>query len=524
MPPTSIVDPGLLRALSSPAMYRGHPAVAVHETHASWVFVASKRAYKIKKPVAMGFLDYSTLGLRRAACREEVRVNARLAPGIYLGVLAIVPAGDGFRFAPEPDPEAIEYSVEMVSFREQDTLAGLIAADQLTAADIGAVARCLADFHRDATQVEDWGADRVLARWGQNLSELAATEHPADWRLDTVKAFGESFVASHALEINERASDGLARDGHGDLRCEHVLMRPSLRVVDRIEFDPRLRQGDVASDTAFLAMDLEASGQRWAADELVAAYGRAGMDPGGEALRACYAAHWALVRAKVLLISAAARSPHGNEQQLRRAVDLWSLCERLCWRARAPVAIVVCGAAASGKSTLALELSRRSEITVVSSDKVRKRLAGLGPGERAREEHYSRSFTIATYRQVARDAVLILGQGHSVIVDATCKARFERRLLLDALAGTRATRLLVHCRVPLAVAVERATQRLCDPERVSDASPGIVTAQYAAFEQFEEPSDGPILKLDALQPLAQQIVSVTGSVDRLMKERRPAVA
>ena len=125
-------DPALLQALATPAMYRGAPPVAVHETHASWVFVAGERAYKIKKPLALGFLDYSTLELRHCACREEVRVNRELAPGLYLGVRAIVRSEDGFRIVAEEAPDAVEYVVEMRSFSEDDTFAGLIAAGSLT--------------------------------------------------------------------------------------------------------------------------------------------------------------------------------------------------------------------------------------------------------------------------------------------------------------------------------------------------------------------------------------------------------
>ena len=143
------------------------------------------------------------------------------------------------------------------------------------------------------------------------------------------------------------------RDGHGDLRCEHVLLGPQVRVVDRIEFDPALRQMDVARDLAFLAMDLEAHGRRWAARELARAYRHAGGDPGSEQLRCFYSAYWALVRAKVALIAAGTHHGGLRRRERARAERLWGLAERLCWRARGPVVIVVCGPAASGKSTLA---------------------------------------------------------------------------------------------------------------------------------------------------------------------------
>ena len=165
-------DPSLLQALATPAMYRGAPPVVVHETHASWVFVAGERAFKVKKPVTLGFLDYGTLELRHNACREEVRVNRELAPGVYLGVRAIVPDGEGFRIAADGTPGAVEYAVEMQTFDERDTLAGLIEAGTLTREHVAAVARRLAAFHRSAAVVDDWDARQVLGMWRRNVAEL----------------------------------------------------------------------------------------------------------------------------------------------------------------------------------------------------------------------------------------------------------------------------------------------------------------------------------------------------------------
>ncbi len=507
-------DPALLQALAEPAMYRGHPPVAVHETHASWVFVAGERAYKVKKPLALDFLDYSTLERRREACHEEVRVNRELAPGLYLGVRAIVKTGRGFRLAPDGAPKAVEYAVEMQSFRERDTFAGLIASSSLTRAHIAGVARLLADFHRSADVVADWGPDRVLAAWRKNVCELQAESHPLEWRLDVAAGFGEAFVKAHALELARRTQLVFARDGHGDLRCEHVLARPSIRVVDRIEFDSQLRRTDVACDLAFLAMDLEALGQRWAARELIDDYRDAGMSPGGEALRSFYAAHCALVRVKVALIAAAEHNGETRAEDLRLAQRLWSLSERLCWRARAPLAVVICGPAASGKSVLAAELSRRSEMPVVSSDTVRKRLAHLAPNETARAEHYTPRFTRATYEQLARDALHALHRGDTVIVDATCRSREDRAPLLSRLRRNATTLLVVRCEVPLELAVQRATRRLRDPRRSSDATPRIAAEQSRAFEEFDELPPGSLLRLDATQTLDTQVAELARAVDR----------
>ena len=260
-------------------------------------------------------------------------------------------------------------------------------------------------------------------------------------------------------------------------------------------------------------MDLEASGQRWAARELISAYRDAGMDPGGETLRSFYAAHWALVRAKVALIAAAEHDGAARVEQLRCAQQLWLLSERLCWRARAPLAVVVCGPAASGKSMLAGELSRRSQMPVVSSDAVRKRLAHLEPSEPARQEHYSASFTRATYEQLTRDARLALERQDGVIVDATCRSREDRAVLLDGLRGLGRPLLIVRCKIPLELALERAARRLGDPRRVSDATPQIAEEQFHSFEELDEHSDGTVLRLDTAQVLDVQIAEIARAVD-----------
>jgi uncharacterized protein len=514
-------NPALVRALGEPGMYPGHPPVAVHETHASWVFVAGDRAFKVKKPVALGFLDYSTLALRRSACQEEVLVNQELAPGLYLGVRAIVASvGGGFRFAAGEDPAAVEYVVEMQRFRERDTFAGLIEASALAGGDVAAAARALAAFHRRAQVVDDWGADRVLEIWRRNVQELEQVARLRGWRVEVAAAFGEGFVRSRAPELRRRALQGFARDGHGDLRCEHVLARPEIRVVDRIEFDPRLRRTDVAADLAFLAMDLEAHGQRWAARELYDAYGETGLSIGDEALRSFYAGHWALVRAKVALIAASEHAERDGVEELRLAERLWTLSERLCWRARRPLAIVICGPAASGKSMLAAELLRRSEMPVVSSDAVRKRLAHLEPWQAASAEHYSAAFTHATYEQLARDALDALRGGDGgVLVDATCRSRADRGPLLSSLRAARTRLLIVRCEVPLELALQRAARRLRDPRRVSDATPEIAEEQFRDFEDFDARSEGPVLRLDTSQPLDGQVAQVALATDRCGSDR-----
>jgi aminoglycoside phosphotransferase family enzyme/predicted kinase len=511
----------LVAALADPSTYDATTPVAVHETHASWVFVVGARAYKLKKPVALGFLDYSTPALRRSVCIAEVAVNQELAPDIYLGVRAIVRANGGFAFASEDDtPEAVDYVVEMRSFDAADTLAGVIASGALSCAHVDAVAARLAAFQRTAPVVSGGGAAQELDAWRKNVCELARVSEPGGSGLGLFESFAETFVHAHARELEQRQAGGLVRDGHGDLRCEHVLVRPTVRMVDRIEFDPSLRHADIACDLAFLAMDLESCGQREAAERLVSAYRREGMDAGSNALLSFYGAHRALVRAKVALIAAAEQTGERAGALNTQAGSLLALAERLCWRARAPLAIVVCGPAASGKSTLAAELSRRCGFTVLSSDETRKAAAGVKLTDRARPEHYSHSFTHHTYELLAAEACALVDAGGGVIVDATCRSRVERSTLLGRLARTGAARLVVRCEVPLDVALRRAGARIDDLTRVSDADPQIVAEQYHSFQALEELPPEDVLGLDTQMALDAQAASVMHAVDRLLLSHR----
>lgn len=504
----------LLAALAHASTHGAAEPVEVHETHASWVFLIGDRAFKLKKPLDLGFLDYSTPARRRIACLEEVRVNRELAQDIYLGVRAIVRADTRLTTTSEGASNAVDYVVEMRRFREADTLAGLIASEELSAAHIEAVARRLAAFHRGAPVVAGGGAQEVLRMWLLNIRELAEAGRAPAPSVDLSPGFAEAFVSVHSEEIERRRHAGLVRDGHGDLRCEHVLAVPSVRVVDRIEFDPTLRHTDIACDLAFLTMDLEAQGQRWAAEELVSAYRREGMDAGSATLLAFYAAHHALVRAKVALIAAAEHDGERSDELLGQARSMLALAERLCWRARGPLAVVICGPAASGKSSLAAELSHRSGLTVVSSDATRKAAAGLRATDRATPEHYSHRFTHRTYELLAARARELLDGGSGVIVDASCRSRAERSTLLGRLRRSGLPRLVVRCDVPLEVALERAARRMHDPDRISDADPHIVAQQYRSFQPLEELAPGSVFELDTTHPLDAQVGELTRAIDR----------
>jgi aminoglycoside phosphotransferase family enzyme/predicted kinase len=508
----------LLEAMRDPAFYEHSPgSVELHETHISWVFVAGELAYKLKKPLRLPFLDYGTLDRRRHMCHEEVRLNRRLAPDYYLGVRAIVPRSTpvegppGYSLGAEDDPDAIEFAVEMRAIPEERTLDRLVLGGRLGPEQIEAIAERLAAFHDGAPQVADADAavERQLAALEENLETTRACAGgllPAA-RLEAAERFTSAFLTAGGLEeLRARAAAGLVRDCHGDLRAEHVLLTDPVQVYDCVEFDPGLREVDVAADLAFLTMDLERLGGRDLADRLEAAYRDAGGEPGSPRLLAFLASYRAWVRAKVALLDP-------GQSRDERARELHALGHRLAWRARLPFALVVCGIAASGKSTLAGALAELSGLPVVDADSTRKRLAGLAPSERASPESYSHEFNTGTYRELGAAAASELALGRGVIIDATARRRADRDALREGLGGHPGPLLYARCEAPEAILLARARERERDPHRLSDADTRVVREQIGSFEPLEADETRTAV-IDTEEGIDEQIAAVEALLDR----------
>src|SRR5512134_3136865 len=270
--------PGLLSAMLDPGFYpQAPPSVELRETHISWVFLAGELAYKVKKPVVLPFLDYGTPALRHEMCSEEIRLNRRLAPSIYLAVVGLAHRDGRWALTREDDPVAVEHAVEMRRVDESRSLASLAVQGELDRGQITRVAQRLARFHREADEApSERACVAVLAQTlKENLTTLreigAATV--GERRLDAAEHFTWAFVGAISDELEARGRRGLVRDCHGDLRAEHVIVPVDEEVYayDCVEFNPALRQTDVAADLAFLVMDLARLGAQADAALLTAA-------------------------------------------------------------------------------------------------------------------------------------------------------------------------------------------------------------------------------------------------------------
>ncbi len=498
--------------------------VEVRETHISWVFLAGDCAYKLKKPLVLPFLDYGTPQRRRELCLEEVRLNRRLAADVYLGVRAIVETPAGLRLAEADDPAAIDYMVVMRQYDERDTMSATLDRGELIDAQVVDVASRLAAFHAACPRAagRDHGADGAEHEVDRNVEELleVTRSRVERARIRALARFMSAFVTSRSDVLDERQAQGCVRECHGDLRAEHVVLRPQVSVVDCLEFDADLRTLDVADDLAFLMMDLAARGGELAAAQLIDGYRQAGGDCGDNALLAFFAVHRALVRAKVWLLRAdqhpSNSAAHGHASAAGR--ELIVLAGRFAWRARLPLVIVVCGAPASGKSYLAQALGAAAGLPRLSSDVVRKTLAGIPPTEPGSPEHYRDEFNRATYTELGRRAGAEVDSRGGALVDATFRRHADRDAFYEGFAEA-APLLFIECLTPKEIVARRAAARERDPARISDATLEVALREGERWEPLDE------IPANAHLPLRtdRAIDAILTDVIALLDERLAAV-
>jgi uncharacterized protein len=501
----------LIAAMTDAAFYP-HPAadVEVRQTHISCVFLAGDFVYKIKKPLHFAFLDYSTPEQRYHFCREEVRLNRRLTPRVYLGVFPIMRRPSGVALcanaAEQFDPGALEYAVKMRRLPEDRSLERLIGNGQVGADHMRRIARVLAKFHAEAARdrsVFYGNADAVAVTLGTNVDEcrpfvgdtIGAREF--DW----IGSFQRAFIERHRDLLDRRARQWMVREGHGDLRSEHICITENIDVIDCVEFSEKLRYADLASDLAFLLMDLDRLHAPALGHHLLRAYVAEIGDKELSRLLNLYKCHRAMVRGKVGSLKA--RESEVPAEQRRRASESARNHFAAAYRyakAGSPVLIVVCGLPASGKSTVAQALAERSGFALFNSDVVRKRLAGMAPTERAGGSPgggiYSRQFTAATYQSLAEEAAGILCGGDGVIIDATYKDQAERVRIRDVARGAAAPIVFAQCVISDEQARRRLAQRAQQPDAVSDATWDVYLRHQSEFAPFDADFAGCHLRLD----------------------------
>src|SRR5262245_22383236 len=487
--------PELLAALSDPAAYPRPLPVEVRQTHISAVFLVGDAVYKIRKPVNLGFVDFSTLAKRKHDCEEEVRLNRRLAPSVYRGLVPITTHDGKVRVGGSGEP--IEWAVEMVRLPDDATLKMRLGGDEITQTQIEMIARRVAEFHRTAERgdhVSRYGQFDVVAgnareNFAQTKAHVGVTVRPPVY--DRIRELTEKALTDLKSLIESRAARGMPCDTHGDLHLSHVYLFPDrpppedLVIIDCIECAERYRFADPVADIAFLVMDLIYHGRRDLARACADAYFAAAGDEEGRALMPFYIAYRAVVRAKVEGMQLAEREIPADqrERMLHRAEAHWLLAlgalEHPIGR---PALVRVGGLPGTGKSTLARGLASSANFEVIRSDEVRKELAGVPLTEKA-EGFYTPEWTARTYSECVRRAETILRNGGRVIVDATFAFEPHRAAFLSAAQVLAVPAVTLVCRVEPRLARARLRTRRAD---VSDADQRVYEVLKA---QWQTPRD-----------------------------------
>ena len=428
---------GLIADLLRPESYPGpRPrAVALRTTHISWVFLTDDAAWKVKRPVNLGFLDLRTLAARRRFCEEEVRLNARLAPSIYQAVVPIRLGEDGHTLT-EGTGDVVDFAVKMRRLPDERSASALLASGGLTCDHLAALAAHLAAFYADARAPSDFAPGEVMDRnVEENFAQLAPFSGVQldETRLAAVAAAQRSDLQRLLSRLDARGAAGKIREGHGDLRLEHVYFPEDGSgplIIDCVEFAERFRTGDIALDVAFLAMELAAAGHEGAAEYFLYRFARAAADFDLYPLVDFYLCYRAVVRTKIACILAADPNTPADKARAKTAEAgrLLAFAHALDVGRPEPRAVVaVGGLVGAGKSTVAEAIARQLGLAVVSSDVARKQLAGLPLTARGDGGLYDAAFTQRTYDELFRRAALVLDSGRSVILDATFRTPDDRQ-------------------------------------------------------------------------------------------------
>jgi len=483
--------PPFLQALLRPELHPHATTIDLVQTHISYVVLAGDDVYKIKKPVRFAFLDFSTLDRRHHFCREEVRLNRRLAPDTYLGVKAICAQGDRFTLAGEDAAGAVEYAVHMRRLPEDRMLTTLLERNAVRTELIDALAARLADFHAaaEAGEAVARGGDPAVLRQlaDDDFGEVDAFHGETIAAGDdaAIRQFVHDFLREHEALLRRRQTEGRIRDGHGDLHADHVCCTTPLVIFDCVEFNPQFRHRDVAAEIAFLAMDLVYRRRADLADRLVARYAELTGDADLPALVPFYACHRAYIRGKVdSLKSAEAEVGAAERAEARRsAAAHFALAYRYTW-SYAPRLVVVVGLSGTGKSTVAAALQARTGFTHINSDATRKRLAGVPLTARPGVELYTPARSAATYAAMYAAAAEALAGGLGAILDATFQRRIDRDRARAVARRAGVPILFVECVGP----PEQVRRRLAERERrgddASDADWSIHEQQRMRYEPF----------------------------------------
>jgi hypothetical protein len=509
----------LIRALHDRGNY-GHDVDRVEciETHISWVLLAGEFVYKVKKPLDLGFLDFTELERRRFYCDEELRLNRRTAPDLYLDVVAITGTKERPRIDGDGDP--IEYAVRMRRFETRMGFDRMLDRGRLKRCHIADLAARLAELHRTAGVAEaeqGYGTfDEIAGPMRDNFEALEASSGRFDRaRIDRLRQWTERQLARFRGDIDDRLRAGFVRECHGDAHLGNVtLYQDRATLFDCIEFSADLRWIDVINDMAFTFMDLRdrgAPGLAWVLlDEYLARTG----DFDGVRLLPLYTVYRAMVRAKVQTFARDQAESDDSRRQLDGEIEGYlALADRVAAEHR-PAMVVTMGLSGSGKSWLAERLVERAGTVRIRSDVERKRLHGLAAdessGSELNQQIYSEQATDRTYQRLADAAGSVCDAGMPALLDATFLKRWQRDRIRERARSSDIPFAIVHCTAPERELVRRIRERDRRGDDPSEAGVDVLAAQRRSAESLAPAETRVAIEVDTRAPEA-----VEGILNRL---------
>lgn len=503
-----------------------HPTgkIKLIQTHVSYVLLAGDFVYKIKKPLDLGFLDYSTLGKRRYYCRQEVVLNSRLCSDTYLCVVAIRESEDGTHVGGKG--RIVEYAVKMRRLPEERMMHRMLEAGKVTPNIIRRVADRVAEFHSRAEtskKIAEYGGWAIKYAWDENIEQwqpyIGETITAEQDRILT--AFGEAFFARKADLLERRIKERRIRDGHSDLRSDAVCIENGICIMDCVEFNRRIRWVDVTRDAGFLAMDLDYRGHPKLAEAFVRRYVKTSGDEGVNELIDFYKAYNACVRGKVDSFRLSQPEvPQSEKREARSAARRYfDLASRYAESLRPAMLVITCGLPATGKSTIAREVAEATGMSYHSSDVVRKDVAGIGKREHRYEKYgrgvYSDRLREQVYEALLERARADLEAGKSVVLDASYIRRAHRKAAATLARETGAQFAVLHTTADEDVVRSRLQRRTEEGSDPSDARWEIYTGQKRRFQRPSEVEEMRLIQVDASMRTQAQLKTALDGLRRI---------
>jgi aminoglycoside phosphotransferase family enzyme/predicted kinase len=497
----------VLKSLLKPEAYpEDTKGVELVQTHVSYIFLTDAFAYKIKKAVDFGFLNFSTIDRRRFYCNEEVRLNRRLCPDVYLGVVELRETTNGAAFT--DTGTVIDYAVKMKRLPADRMLDKLVDRGEIDASTIRNIASLIAEFHRSAPssacQSEHGRLDRIMFNWQENFEQMIPFENKTlpSFDRELIRSWVQKFSMEHGELFEKRVHEGYIRECDGDIHLENICLdNDAIHIFDCIEFNDRFRCCDTAADIAFLLMDLDFHGRCDLAEDAINEYVAVSGDQGAQALIYFYKIYRAYVRGKVESFRLNDSGIAAEEQSLaaQRAMRYFRLVRGYIERGTIPQTLfITCGLMGSGKSTLASQLSFELGVPLFSSDVIRKQLAGFPADQPVHNAYneglYSPQSHESTYAELFRQSEKQLVKGTSVIIDACFPSRLQRTRFVALAQQKGINCVILYLDGSEADIRRRLLERENKGPSVSDGRVELFAQQAAAFEPPDE-TEGHLIHL-----------------------------